>query len=185
MLTLMTNIVQFAYWNVQKKRKGKGHWHMYQPVYMLIVASFLVVTQPVCMLIIGSWKCDGAFSNDQLADGISPTATGFVDADGNVAGWGFNQFGKFLATKNATTGVNNADIVAYAGGVYFPDGCSPSMKNWFFQGADTTALVPDTVVGWMIQIFCTYLGFALMFVGVCQATMLHKKIMAKWTAIRG
>jgi len=185
MLTLMTNIVQFAYWNVQKKRKGKGHWHMYQPVYMLVVSACLVVTQPVCMLVIGSWKCDGAFSNDQLADGITATATGFVDGDNKVVGWGFNQFGNFVAKQGDTTSIDNPDIVAYDGGVYFPDGCSSSMFNFFFEGATTTALVPDTVTGWMIQVFCTYLGFALMFIGVCQSTMLHKKILAKWTEIRG
>jgi len=115
MMTLMTNIVQFAWWNVQKKRKGKGHWHMYQPVYLLMVSSVLVCTQPTCMLVIGSFGID----------------------------------------------------------------------NFFFDGGNTNALVPNTVIGWMIQIFGTYLGFFLMFVGVCQATMLHKKLAKKWRDIRG
>lgn len=119
MMTLMTNIVQFAYWNVQKKRKGKGHWHMYKPVYLLMVATVLVMVQPTCMLVIGSWNLTNFF----------------FENDPNLGGSG-------------------------------------------------SALVPNTVIGWMIQIFGTYLGFACMFVGVCQATMLHHKIAAKWKAIR-
>lgn len=183
MLMLMTNIVQFGYWNVQKKRKGKGHWHMYQPVYLLILSTFLVLTQPTCMLVIGSWKCDGDFTSDQLADGLSITSNGIMNGDAKVA-WGYNRLGQVVATENGTP-VTDADFVAYAKNVNYPDGCSPSMHNFFFVDQNqNSALVPNTVTGWMIQIFCTYLGFLLMFVGVCQATMLHKKIAKKWADIR-
>lgn len=54
------------------------------------------------------------------------------------------------------------------------------MVNFFFEGDDTNSIVPDTVVGWMIQIFGTYLGFIFMFTGVVWATNLHKKVSKKW-----
>lgn len=186
MLTLMTNIVQFAYWNVQKKRKGKGHWYMYRPVYLLMLSTGLVLTQPVCMLVIGSWKCDGNFSNDQLnSDNVLVNATGFYNPSNlsESVGWGFNRFGAFVAKEGDTTTTNASGIVAYAADVAYPDGCSTAMFNFFFEG-DSNALVPNTTTGWMIQIFGTYLGFATMFVGVCQATMLHKKIAQKWGELR-
>ena len=60
------------------------------------------------------------------------------------------------------------------------------MNNFFFDGDDNTnALTPNTIVGWMIQIFGTYLGFILMFWGVVWSTNLDKKIMKKWHAVRG
>lgn len=51
-------------------------------------------------------------------------------------------------------------------------------------GMDSNALVPNTTIGWMIQIFGTYGGFILMFVGVFEATQLHLKIMKKWKKLR-
>ena len=53
---------------------------------------------------------------------------------------------------------------------------STTAANFFFEGDDTQSLVPDTTVGWMIQIFGTYLGFIFMFAGVIWSTNLHKKI---------
>lgn len=175
MLALMTNIVQFAYWNVQKKRRKQGHWYMYRPVYLLIFSSFLVCLQPTCMLIIGSWRCDGYFSADQIDTSLTHNATGYYKVDGSYAGRGFFPNGTFDGQQ---------EVVLNSKGDGYAPGCSPSMKNFFFDGGKTNALVPNTVVGWMIQLFGTYLGFACMFVGVCQATMLHIKIAQKWQQIR-
>jgi hypothetical protein len=58
------------------------------------------------------------------------------------------------------------------------------MVNFFFEGDDTNSLVPDTTVGWMIQVFGTYLGFICMFTGVVWSTNLHKKISKKWAIIQ-
>eukprot|EP00658_Telonema_sp_P-2_P005301 TRINITY_DN11989_c0_g1_i1.p1 TRINITY_DN11989_c0_g1~~TRINITY_DN11989_c0_g1_i1.p1 ORF type:complete len:198 (+),score=54.61 TRINITY_DN11989_c0_g1_i1:397-990(+) len=171
MLMLMTNIVQFAYWNCQKMRRGQGHWYMYKPTYIILLSTPMVLLQPVCMLVIGSWKCDGQFHADQINDDLTicPNKT-ISDCDG----W-FWPNGTF----------SDQDQVAYAQGVSFVDGCSESMKNFFFDNdANTNALTPNTAVGWCIQIFGTYLGFIIMFVGVCQATQLHLKIAKKWRAIR-
>ena len=54
MMALMTNILQFAYWKV-KKRKGT-HWQRKGPLWLIGFSSLLVLTQPVCMLVIGSWE---------------------------------------------------------------------------------------------------------------------------------
>jgi len=181
MLVLMTNIVQFAYWNVQRMRKKNGdkpatHWYKYRPVYLLMVATILVNVQPMCMLIIGSWICDGAFTADQ----VDPTALAANNFPGNY----YDKNGTFHA-------VNKANLTAITGGqptkgTDFVDGCSPSMRNFFFDNAaNPTAVVPNTVEGWMIQIFGTYLGFILMFIGVCQATMMHQKLAKKWNELRG
>lgn len=60
------------------------------------------------------------------------------------------------------------------------------IDNFFFDNSSNpNALVPNTLTGWMIQVFCTYLGYILLFIGVFWATQLHKKIMKKWNTIRG
>ena len=53
MFALMTNIVQFAWWKV-KGKKHLSHCARMRPVYLLLFATVLVCTQPVCMLIIGA-----------------------------------------------------------------------------------------------------------------------------------
>jgi len=182
MLMLMTNIVQFGYWNVQKKRKRNNgekasHLYMYGPVYLLMVSMVLVMIQPVCMLIIGSWICDGQFTSDQLDPSTyTCNTTGCYNETSYV--------GKYLA--DGTFSDQSIVTEGTAAGDMWVSGCSPTMKNFFFDNsANPSALVPNTVVGWCIQIFGTYLGFILMFIGVCQSTMLHHKISAKWAAIRG
>lgn len=54
MMALMTNILQFASWKV-KKRKGT-HWQRKGPLWLIGISTLLVLTQPVCMLVIGSWE---------------------------------------------------------------------------------------------------------------------------------
>jgi len=199
MFALMTNIVQFAYWNVKKKRKKQGHWYMYQPVYLLMLATILVCLQPTCMLIIGSWICDGTFSADQIdltgggSDQIIFPCTagqkcdGVVKAKVNATGY-WSQEGKFQGYFDALGNFKNTpgnSLVSIAKNTFYADGCNPDMQNFFFDGGVSQALVPNTTTGWMIQIFGTYLGFACMFVGVCQATLLHVKIASKWKEIRG
>lgn len=44
---------------------------------------------------------------------------------------------------------------------------------------------PSKTSGWLIQIFATWGGFVFMFIGVMQATQLHKKLGKRWRAIRG
>jgi len=175
MFGLMTNIVQFAYWNCQKKRKKeKTHWGMYKPCYVLMLATVMVLAQPCCMLYIGSWICDGQFSADQIDFTVDGASSGVFNAQG-------------LFIVNGTAVCHEANKPAYClftKDTFYVDGCHPSQGNFFFDGGVSNALVPNTTVGWCIQIFGTYLGFIVMFVGVCQATLLHERIMKKWKALR-
>lgn len=204
MITLMTNIVQFAYWNVQKKRKmmtvesAEGptkvpatHMYKYRPVYILIFASFLVCTQPVCMLIIGSWSCDGNFTSDQIDTSsltYNPKTRTYDDSSGPVGMYAPDGSFELVKLVNKTvvpsTERPGSSLVTFATDVAYPDGCSPSMHNFFFDGGDSNYINPNTTVGWMIQIFGTYCGFIFMFIGVCQATLLHVKVMQKWNTLR-
>jgi hypothetical protein len=45
-------------------------------------------------------------------------------------------------------------------------------------------IFPTKTSGWLIQIFLTWGGFIFMFVGVMQATQLHRKLAKRWRAIR-
>jgi len=137
---------QFAYWNVQKKRKKQGHWYMYKPVYMLMLATVLVLIQPTSMLIIGSWICDGTFSADQLQN-VKPctlkgAGAGYCDATTGKWAGAFDGSGAFVNTFNASA----SPYISYATGVYYSDGCNPTMHNWFFDGGVSNALVPNTSV---------------------------------------
>lgn len=58
MLALMTNILQFAWWKCKAKKGLTGHWERYGPCYLLIIATLLVMVQPTCMLVIGSYGTD-------------------------------------------------------------------------------------------------------------------------------
>lgn len=172
MLMLMTNIVQFAYHSCLRMREARGHWYRFKPVYYIILATPMVLLQPTCMLVIGSWICDGKFSADQLSGEQ-------CDARGQPAGClqgTYDQYGRF----------SDQSSVSFVASTSFVDGCSDDMQNFFFDGgANSNALWPNTTTGWCIQIFGTYLGFIVMFVGVCQATQLHVKIVNKWHKIRG
>eukprot|EP00656_Telonema_subtile_P046591 TRINITY_DN5307_c0_g1_i1.p1 TRINITY_DN5307_c0_g1~~TRINITY_DN5307_c0_g1_i1.p1 ORF type:complete len:201 (+),score=38.06 TRINITY_DN5307_c0_g1_i1:408-1010(+) len=175
MLMLMTNIIQFAYWSSKRMRRGKGHWFMFRPVYLITLATPMVLLQPTCMLVIGSWMCDGVFSADQLNDGVVPCLTHASTSPAGCQGYFFS---------NGT--YSDSTLVSIVTDTSYVDGCSNSMKNFFFDGGENSnALTPNTAVGWCIQIFGTYLGFIVMGIGVCQATQLHVKIMKRWRQIRG
>lgn len=97
MLALMTNIIQFAWWKV-KNKKNVSHCQKYGPVYILILSMFLVLIQPVCMLVIGSWACtdDDAqtfcienffFDGGKTTNALTPNTT---------IGWCIQIFGTYL-----------------------------------------------------------------------------------------
>merc|ERR1712048_579115 len=60
--------------------------------------------------------------------------------------------------------------------------------NYFWDKSYCTGaklpIFPTKASGWAIQILCTWGGFVFMFVGVMQATQLHKKLQKRWKAIR-
>lgn len=113
---VMSNIVQFSWWTCKRTRKG-NHWAKFGPVYLLMIATVLVMVQPTYFVVQGAYKWPNAF----------------IHKDAN------------------------------------------SKYNFLF---------PNTLLGWMVQIFCTYLGYLFMFIGVCQTTQLHKKLGKKWRQAR-
>lgn len=187
MFGLMSNIVQFAWWTVKKKRAGRPHCSQFGPVYVLLVSSLLVLTQPVCMLVIGSWSDMDNFFFDYYL-GSPPQCLTRADCGANKHP---HLTGSCTSTTNFTCSSNS-----FSGDkTHIDDNCAmvnctaapaPARASLgCFCDVKVTALAPDTTIGWVIQIFGTYLGFLLMFIGVFWATQLHIKIYNKWKGLRG
>lgn len=169
MMTVMTNVVQFAYWTVKKKRKGRSHCGMFGPCYLLMLASLLIWVQPVCMLVIGSWNTDNFFFDGGDTGNACKIATD-CSARGCISD-------VFTCDPAVGTCSQLDCTAAHALPAHANATCACAM--------DSNALVPNTTVGLCIQIFGTYLGFLLLFIGVFQATELHLKICGKWKEMRG
>jgi len=228
MFALMTNILQFAWWKV-KGKKNMSHWKKNRPLYLLLLATFLVCTQPVCMLVIGSWESMPNFFFDGGDMGSHCIGDGSSCASGSCMGVlteDSYQVNKALVdlTWNKTGCTEPVPKWAYS---FFTDGGAASIYHDYCLahhstpeymtchgsyglskpecdlqrvpddptgcfgndsgckcGMDSSALVPNTTIGWCIQIFGTYGGFIIMFFGVFEATNLHKKIRNKWRALR-
>jgi hypothetical protein len=222
MFALMTNILQFAWWKV-KGKKNLSHWKKNRPLYLLVLAMFLVCTQPVCMLVIGSWEdmpnfffdggdmgapcvvgstcasksCGGALNdagiNPALVDSnwrLTGCTTATPDwayifyTDGGAASM-YTDYCKANATsvEYKTCAPNSSASCKLQPTPDDPTSCSVGDTKCTC-GMDSNALVPNTTIGWCIQIFGTYGGFIVMFFGVFEATNLHKKIMNKFKALR-
>lgn len=126
---------------------------------------------------------------------VNDVAAKFYHACQSPGSWLGNLCGqadpsKCVDTTNDTNvvAVNNAGDGTF--GTCFPYSKTfPLNKGSAIPGCvcamNSNALVPNTTIGWCIQIFGTYCGFGLMFWGVFEATGLHKKIMKKWKKLRG
>jgi len=224
MFGLMTNILQFAWWKIKGKNKNATHWKRNRPLYLLTLAMILVCTQPVCMLVIGSWNIDNFFF-DGSDYGISCTSGDMCNSKTCSSVMNKYNVNTFLVKDTwSSTGCNStAPEWAFA---YFVDGGATASYDYCTSASgsaeyltchgtsavadvkcqklstpedptacqngdstctcamDTAALVPNTTIGIIIQIFGTYLGFILMFCGVFEATQLHKKIIKQWRALR-
>eukprot|EP00658_Telonema_sp_P-2_P060016 TRINITY_DN49064_c0_g1_i1.p1 TRINITY_DN49064_c0_g1~~TRINITY_DN49064_c0_g1_i1.p1 ORF type:complete len:199 (+),score=31.68 TRINITY_DN49064_c0_g1_i1:422-1018(+) len=64
LIAMTTNIIQWVSGKVQT-RTG-SHCFVQYPTYLLALASILMLVQPTCLFISDCWRCDGAFSADQL-----------------------------------------------------------------------------------------------------------------------
>ena len=223
MFALMTNILQFGWWKV-KGKKNLSHWKKNRPLYSLLLAMFLVCTQPVCMLVIGSWEdmpnfffnggdmnspctvdsqcssksCssgDNSFLINNLWDatGCSTAAPAWANGYWDGSASTVEQMYSYCTAANLTINPTQPNAMGML--------CSPAAgcekapvvddiascqagDDQCVCGMDSNALVPNTTIGWCIQIFGTYGGFFLMFCGVFEATNLHKKILKKWRALR-
>lgn len=129
-------------------------WQKYSPVLWTFISAVLTNVQPLMILIIGSFKLCCAPCEDM---GIS------VD-NCPASGSSYPPWAGEVARECHTSGNAFWDSSYCTGG--------------------KLATFPVKTEGWLIQIFCTWGGFVFMFVGIMQATQLHKKFAAKWRAIR-
>mmetsp|Transcript_103255 Transcript_103255/g.296388 ORF Transcript_103255/g.296388 Transcript_103255/m.296388 type:complete len:203 (+) Transcript_103255:220-828(+) len=155
MMTLMFNLTQFTWWTCKRSRVGTT-LQVHQPTLLVLASAILVNVQPMWILVIGSWSlCCGKCEDIMQQPGCS--STGYT----------------YPPWPNTP---HEARTCAAPGGNVFWDEsyCTGKILSIF----------PTVASGWAVQIFCTWGGYALMFVGVLQATRLHKKLGRKWRTIR-
>lgn len=163
MMTIMLNLTQFVFWRCKQSRRGNC-LQVHGPTLYTLLASFLVNVQPLWILIIGSWKlcCGSCVEMGFTTKG--PDGKPQPNPDCTSSGRSFGPFGDGLARE-----------CTWNGNVFWDDSyCNGSQY----------AVFPTKATGWVVQILCTWGGFVFMFIGVLQATQLHKKMGKKWRSIR-
>lgn len=184
MLAVMTNVLQFAHWTVSRKRKGMPHCVKFRPVYILVVATLLVMVQPTCMLVIGSWASlpnfffNGGDTNKVCSADYTMCSHGCMSNVFDCSGVPTVSDPLFGAASAGACEQLTCEVAQKRNGTIGAAGlpCQCSM--------DSNALQPNTAVGLWIQFGCTYLGFLLLFIGVFQATELHVKMCKRWRELR-
>jgi len=159
MLTIMLSLTQFVWWRAKMSRRGST-WEVHQPTLIMLLASCLVVTQPLAILVIGSFKlcCNTCDALTKGAD-LKCTTTGYSYPPWTSAD-GLPEYRQCSAP-----GGNVFWDVSYCTGGKYP-------------------IFPTVWSGWLIQIFCTWGGFLFMFISIMQVTRLHTKIRNRWRAIQ-
>lgn len=156
MLALMLNLVQFVWWTCKSRYTGT-FWEVHRPTMLVLLSAILVNIQPMMILIIGSWKlCCGLCTDMGFPKDPKCTPSGMT-------------YPPWSRTPNTTRPCSMGgnvfwDISYCTGGSY--------------------SIFPTVWQGWMIQVFCTWGGYIFMFVGIFQATQLHKKLAHRWRSIR-
>lgn len=154
MMTIMFNLVQFVYWRCNATRTGSC-LQKHKPTLLMLCSAIMTVFQPMAILVVGSWNLLCCACEDIGIEADKCPASG-------------RSFPPFGPEARECHG----------------DG------NWFWKGTtkrctgQELALFPNQTMGWLIQIFMTYGGFAVMFVAVVMATQMDKKIKNKWHAVR-
>lgn len=174
MMTVMLNLTQFIYWRCKLSRRGSC-LQVYQPVIWTLLASVMVVFQPLWILVIGSWHLCCADCSTFLPDVKDVNITGCV--------------------VDVAKGISSCLSCTSTGMTYPPwpntanEGrtCDTS-GNLFWDKSYCTGkkipIFPTKASGWIVQVCLTWGGFVFMFIGVLQATQLHKKLGKRWRAIR-
>jgi len=154
MMTVMLNLTQFVYWRCKMSRRGTC-WNVYNPVLWVFISAVLVNVQPMMILINGSFQiCCAPCSFFEGSPAFVCPATGM-----SLPPWGDGK----------------ARECNWSGNQFWDESyCNGSKLPTF----------PSKLEGWMIQVFCTWGGFVFMFVGILQATQLHRKFAKRWRAIR-
>jgi len=141
-------------WWTCKLRRTGNVWNKHAPTFLVLLSAILVNIQPIWILVIGSFKLCCA-----------PCSTFNIKAeDCPATGMSYPPWAG-VASRECSSG----------GNVFWDQSYCQGQKY---------ALFPDQVSGWAVQIICTWGGYLAMFVGVFQATQLHKKLASKWRNIR-
>jgi len=174
MMALMLNLVQFTYWTCKMRRSG-SFMDIHRPTLFVLASAILVNIQPLWILIIGSWKfccaecttfgLDAKCTSTGMTYPLWPVGTGSCNVTADCVSGDICNMNVCKPTRECSFGGNVFWDMSYCKG-----------KNY--------AIFPTQWQGWMVQIVCTWGGYILMFIGVFQATALHKKFGAKWRAIR-
>lgn len=155
MMTVMFNLTQFVYWRCKMSRRGTC-WQIYQPCFWTFLATIMVNIQPMLVLIVGSWAlCCAPCSYF----GLPKNGSDIPCVGRTYPPWSGGE-------------QRHCDI---SGNVFWDESYCTGQKLPIF---------PTKPSGWAIQILCTWGGFVFMFIGVMQATQLHKKLQKRWRAIR-
>jgi len=154
MLTLMLNLVQFVWWTCKSRRSHLGSVWQVQKPTLIVLLAAILVNIQPMWILV--------IGSWQLCCS-------------SCEGWGM--------PKGCTPGGKtyppwsdgNARTCSLGGNVFWDESYCDGGKYPIF---------PTQWQGWTIQILCTWGGFVFMFIGVMQATSLHKKFIGKWGAIR-
>lgn len=161
MTTIMFNVTQFVYWSNKNRLTGTC-LEVHKSTLITLASAILVNVQPMWILVIGSYHfCCAKCS----IFGLNNATTGQQ--------WCVNSGGNSYTYPPWS---DHAQRPCYTSGNVFWDES--------YCGGTKYALFPSKASGWMVQIFCTWFGFVLMFIGVMMATQLHVKLRNKWYAVR-
>lgn len=162
MLAVMSSLWQYTYWQCKFNRTGPqedGHtpsWvEVHTPTILVFWSCLLVNIQPLLVLINGSWKlCCAHCTTFDFPEHC--TATGLT-----YPPWPQNK----TLPRECSVGGNIFWDISY---------CAGERYETF----------PTVWQGWAILIVCTWGGYALMFVGIFQATQVHTKILRHYEAVK-
>jgi hypothetical protein len=155
MMTVMFNLVQFVYWRCNISRRGSV-WQRHGPTFYTLISAILTNVQPMMILVVGSWKLCCA-----PCEMFSLTCQG-----SSYPPWDANAAKGFTGTPRPCD---------HSGNIFWDSS---------YCGGTKLSTFPSKASGWAVQILCTWVGFFFMFVGILQATQLHKKMAKQWRNIR-
>jgi len=185
MMCLMFNLVQFIWWTCNSKRSGT-FWQVHQPTMLVLLSAILTNIQPMMILAIGSWElCCGPCYNFQDPNSTTVPKAHWPAGPSSCSSTGLT-YPPWSSGASRPCGSAPTPWTAAQMAKTTLDGLDGGNVFWdiSYCAGKTLSLFPTQWQGWCIQIFCTWAGFAFMFVGVFQATALHLKFAAKWRAVR-
>jgi hypothetical protein len=167
MMTVMLNLTQFVYWRCVQSRRGSC-WNKYNPVLWTAISAIMVNVQPMMILIMGSWHLN-CCPIAAIYGCDDPTSPSFSQSDKTICD-------EYQGTRTYPPFGNGKPRPCTGDGSWFwsSEYCYGQMLPTF----------PNKGFGWFIQVAFTWGGFVFMFVGILQATQLHRKFLNKWRAVR-